>query len=55
MTTLIQQQNTFMWSTKQRIFQNLNDIDCPIDIATGAAEYTGMATVTLREIFYQYR
>jgi hypothetical protein len=37
MTNISQQQNIFLRSTKQRIFQNLNYIDCPIDIVTGSA------------------
>jgi hypothetical protein len=55
MTTLIQQQNTFLWSTKQHIVQNLNDIDCLIYIATCSAEDTYAETVTLRDTFYQYK
>jgi hypothetical protein len=42
-------------STKQCIVQNLNDIACPIDIVTGSAEDMDAATVTLRDIFYQYK
>jgi hypothetical protein len=38
MTTIIQQQRNFLRSTKQLIVQNLNDIDCLIDIAKGSAE-----------------
>jgi hypothetical protein len=38
MTNIIQQQNNFLRSTKQRIVQNLNDIDCPIDIVSGSRE-----------------
>jgi hypothetical protein len=38
MTNIIQQQNNFLRSTKQRIVQNLNDIDCPIDIISGSGE-----------------
>jgi hypothetical protein len=55
MTNIIQQQNNFLRSTKQCIVQNLNDIDCPIDIITGSAEDMDAATVTLRDIFYQYK
>jgi hypothetical protein len=36
MTNIIQQQNNFLRSTKQCIVQNLNDIDCPIDIISGS-------------------
>jgi hypothetical protein len=43
------------WGTKQRMLQNLNDIECPIDIVTGSAEDTDAATVTIRDIFYQYK
>jgi hypothetical protein len=53
--TLIQQQNTFLRSTKHRIAQNLNDIDCLIYIGTCSADDMDTATVTLREIFYQYK
>jgi hypothetical protein len=54
MTNIIQQQNNFLRSTKQGIVQNLNDIDCPIDIVMGSAEDMDTATVTLQDIFYQY-
>jgi hypothetical protein len=37
MTNIIQQPKNFLRSTKQYIVQNLNDIDCPIDIVTGSA------------------
>jgi hypothetical protein len=40
MTNIIQQQNNFLRSTNQRIVQNLNYIDCPIDIVN---------------IYYQYK
>jgi hypothetical protein len=43
------------WGTKQRMLQNLNDIECPIDIVTGSAEDMYAATVTIRDIFYQYK
>jgi hypothetical protein len=55
MTNIIQQQNNFLRSTKQHIVQNLNDIYCPIDIVTDSAEDMDAATVTLRDIFYQYK
>jgi hypothetical protein len=55
MTNIIQQQNNFLRSTKQRIVQNLKDIYCPIDIITGSAEDMDAATVTIRDIFYQYK
>jgi hypothetical protein len=55
MKILIQQHNTFLRSTKQRIVQKLNVIDCPIDIATGTAYDMDAETATLREIFYQYK
>jgi hypothetical protein len=38
MTTIIQQQNFCLCSTKQRIVPHLNDIECIIYIATGSAE-----------------
>jgi hypothetical protein len=44
MTNIIQQQDNFLRSTKQRIVQNLNDIDCPIDIVAGSAEDMYAAT-----------
>jgi hypothetical protein len=47
MTNIIQQQNIFLRLTKQRIVQNLNEIDCPIDIVTGSAEVMDAATVTV--------
>jgi hypothetical protein len=37
MTNIIQQQKNVLRSTKQRIVQNINDIDCPIDIVTDSA------------------
>jgi hypothetical protein len=55
MTTIIQQQNNFLGSTKQRIVPNMNDIDCLIDIATCIAEDMDAATITLRDIFHQYK
>jgi hypothetical protein len=55
MTNIVQQQNLFFRSTKQRIVQNLKDIDCPIDIVTGSTEDMYAATVTLRDICYQYK
>jgi hypothetical protein len=55
MTNIIQQQNNFLRSTKQCIVQNLNYIDCPIDIVTNRAEDMDAATVTLWDIFYQYK
>jgi hypothetical protein len=42
-------------STKQCIVQNLNDTDFPSDIVTGSAEDMDTATVTIRDIFYQYK
>jgi hypothetical protein len=53
MTKIIQQQNHFLRSTKQRIVQNLKDIDCPIGIVTGIAEDLDAATATLLDIIYQ--
>jgi hypothetical protein len=53
MTNIILQQNNLLRSTKQHIVQNLNDIDCPIDIVTGSAEEMDATTVTLQDIFYQ--
>jgi hypothetical protein len=47
MTNIIQQQNKIFLSTKQRIVQHLNDIDCPIDIVTGSAEDMNAVTVTI--------
>jgi hypothetical protein len=55
MTTIIQQQNNFLRSTKQHIVQNLNDIDCPIDIISGSGEEIDAATISLRDVFYQYK
>jgi hypothetical protein len=55
MTNIIQQQNNFLCSTKQRIVQNLNDIYCPIDIVTGSAEDMDAATVTLQDIFFNIK
>jgi hypothetical protein len=55
MTNIIQQQNKFLRSTKQRIVQNLNDIDCPIDIISGSGEEIDAATISLRDVFYQYK
>jgi hypothetical protein len=37
MKNIIKQHNLFLSSTKQRIVQNPNDIDCPIDTVTGSA------------------
>jgi hypothetical protein len=55
MTNIIQQPNNFLHSTNQHIVQNLNDIDCPIDIVTGSAEDMDSATVTIRDICYKYK
>jgi hypothetical protein len=55
MKNIIQQQNNFLRSTKQRIVQNLNDIDCPIDIISGSGEEIDAATIPLRDVFYQYK
>jgi hypothetical protein len=55
MTNIIQQQNNFLRSTKQRIVQNLNDIDCPIAIIYGSGEEIDAATIALRDVFYQYK
>jgi hypothetical protein len=55
MTNIIQQQNNFLRSTKRRIVQNLNDIDCPIDIVSGSREELDAATISLRDVFYQYK
>jgi hypothetical protein len=55
MTNIIQQQNNFLRSTKQRIVQNLNDIDCPIDIVSGSGEELEAATISLHDVFYQYK
>jgi hypothetical protein len=50
MTTITQQQNHFLRSTKQCIVQNLNDIDYPIDIVTGSAEDMDADTGTLQDM-----
>jgi hypothetical protein len=55
MTNIIQQQNIFLRSTKQRIVQNLNDIDCSIDIVSGSGEELYAITILLRDAFYQYK
>jgi hypothetical protein len=55
MTNIIQQQNSFLRSTKQGIVQNLNDIDCPIDIISGSGEKIDAATISLRDVLYQYK
>jgi hypothetical protein len=55
MNNIIQQQNNFVRSTKQRIVQNLNDIDYPIDIISGSGEEIDAATISLRDVFYQYK
>jgi hypothetical protein len=55
MTNIIQQQNNFLRSTKQCIVQNLNDIDCPIDIISGSGEEIDASTILLRDVFYQYK
>jgi hypothetical protein len=55
MTNIIQKQNNFLCSTTQRIVQNLNDIDCPIDIISGSGEELGAAKISLRDIFYKYK
>jgi hypothetical protein len=54
-TTIIQQQNNFLRSNKKCIVQNKNDIDYLIETATGSAEDMDTTTITLREIFYQYK
>jgi hypothetical protein len=55
MTNIIQQQNNFLRSTKQRIVQNLNDIDFPIDITYGSGEEIDAAIKSLCDVFYQYK
>jgi hypothetical protein len=45
MTNIIQQQNNFLRSTKQRIVQNLNDIDCTINIISGSGEEIDATTI----------
>jgi hypothetical protein len=55
MTNIIQQQNNLLRSTKQRIVQNLNDIDCPINIISGSGEEIDASTILLRDVFYQYK
>jgi hypothetical protein len=55
MTSIIQQQNKFLRSTKQRIVQNLNDTDCPIDTVSGSGEELDAATISLHDVFYQYK
>jgi hypothetical protein len=55
MNNIIHQQNNFLRSTKQRIVQNLNDIDCPINIISGSEEEIDAATISLRDVFYQYK
>jgi hypothetical protein len=55
MTNIVQKQNIFLRSTKQRIVQNLNDIDCPIDIVSGSGKELDAATISLRDVFYKYK
>jgi hypothetical protein len=55
MTNIIQQQNNFLRSTKQRIVQNLNDMYCPINIVSGSVEELDAAIISLRDAFYQYK
>jgi hypothetical protein len=55
MTNIIHQQNNFLRSTKQHIVQNLNDIDFPIDIIYGSGEEINAATISLHDVFYQYK
>jgi hypothetical protein len=51
MTNIFQQKNNFLRSTKQRIVQNINNMQCPFDIVTGSAEDMDAETVTIRDIF----
>jgi hypothetical protein len=55
MTNITQKQNNFLHLTKQRIVQDLNDIDCPIDIVSGSGEELDTATISIRDVFYQYK
>jgi hypothetical protein len=55
MTNIIQQKNVSLRSTKKCIVQNLNDIDCPINIVSGSGEELDAATISLRDVFYQYK
>jgi hypothetical protein len=55
MTKIIQQHNNSLRSNKQRIVRNLNNIDCLIYIAVCIAEDIDAATITLHDIFYQYK
>jgi hypothetical protein len=52
---IIQKQKKFLHSTEQRIVQNLNEFDCPIDIVSGSGEELDAATISLRDVFYQYK
>jgi hypothetical protein len=54
MTNVIQQQNTFLAVTKQRIVHNLNDVDEIIEIALGEDVDMDPAGITLRDIFFNY-
>jgi hypothetical protein len=55
MTNIIQQQNQFMAETKQRIVQNLSDVDEIIQIALGEDVDMDPAGITLRDIFYNHQ
>jgi hypothetical protein len=55
MTNIIQQQNNLLRLTKQRIVQNLYDIDFSIYIISGSGEEIDAATISLRGVFYQYK
>jgi hypothetical protein len=55
MTTIIQQQNNLLGLTKHRIVQHMNDIDCIRNITTCSEEDMEAATITLRDIFCQYK
>jgi hypothetical protein len=51
MINIIQQQKNFLRSTKQLIVQNINDIECPIDIVTGSAEdMDAVKVLIMREV-----
>jgi hypothetical protein len=55
MTNIIKNLNNFLRSTKQRIVQNMNDIDCPIDVVSGSGEELDAATISLCDVFYQFK
>jgi hypothetical protein len=54
MTHIIEQQNLYLQTTKQRIVRNLNDIDKEIDLEVNDDVDRDGAGTTIREMFMKH-